>query len=472
MVLVDDPLRSVHALPGVVANNDLRAEFSLRGAAFDQIGIYVDGVRTGGFVHMLSDSGTTDQLSLSIVNQDTIASAALTPGVAPVAAGGLTAGVLELETREGNRERVTVHGSTGFLTTSGVVEGPLPGRERIVAAVAGRTTRADYVQQVVDRATTARTTPDENDLQFGDVHAQGGVRPDRRASRSASPLLAGVFTNEQGGADHAEAAAGPELRGSRALGQLAALGELAVHAGLARLRAGPAVQRRQHLSRAERRTASPSTDNGASRHRHPRRRDVPGVVPPPGAAPASTRSRRRSRRGPRSSTSAGAAAPAGRVLRAPHRDVVVRRGPLVARRPADGDRRRARRSHRRGDRSCRRGCAWRCALGGGWLRARRRRRAGAGAAAARAASGCSATPRCARRAASKWTPGFEKAMSARMTLTIDLYRRHDRDQLFALAEPRLENGKVTGVHASVSELARRPRPRRRGRRSGATARAA
>ena len=41
--------------------------------------------------------------------------------------------------------------------------------------------------------------------------------------------------------------------------------------------------------------------------------------------------------------------------------------------------------------------------------------------------------------------GFEKAVSARMTFTIDVYRRHDRDQLFALAEPRLENGKVTGV---------------------------
>ena len=35
MVIVEDPLRSVHALPGVAANNDLKAEFSLRGAAFD-----------------------------------------------------------------------------------------------------------------------------------------------------------------------------------------------------------------------------------------------------------------------------------------------------------------------------------------------------------------------------------------------------------------------------------------------------
>jgi hypothetical protein len=204
MVLIDDPLRSVHALPGVAANNDLRAEFSLRGAPFDQIGLYVDGVRTGGFLHMLSESGTTDQLSLSIVNQDTIASAALTPGVAPVADGGLTAGVLELETREGSRERITVHGSTGFLTTSGVVEGPLPAGKGSWL-LAGRTTGADYVQQLVDRAARGAGDPDENDLQFSDVHAKGvfDVTPRQQVGIS---LLAGVFTNQQGGANHAEAA--------------------------------------------------------------------------------------------------------------------------------------------------------------------------------------------------------------------------------------------------------------------------
>src|SRR5262249_51238270 len=37
MVVVDDPLRSVHVLPGVAANNDLKAEFSLRGAGFEQV---------------------------------------------------------------------------------------------------------------------------------------------------------------------------------------------------------------------------------------------------------------------------------------------------------------------------------------------------------------------------------------------------------------------------------------------------
>src|SRR6187401_717064 len=169
MVIVDDPLRSVHALPGVAANNDLKAEFSLRGAGFDQVGVYVDGVRTGGFVHLLSDSGTTDQLSLSVVNQDTLASAALTPGVNDARTGGVTAGALALDTREGSRDRLTTHLSTGFIVSSGVLEGPLP-RTRGAWLVGGRTTRLDYLQRGVDRvAGTNKDDGNGSDLAFGDV---------------------------------------------------------------------------------------------------------------------------------------------------------------------------------------------------------------------------------------------------------------------------------------------------------------
>jgi len=195
MVIVDDPLRSVHALPGVAANNDLKAEFSLRGAAFDQVGVYVDGVRTGGFVHLLSDSGTTDQLSLSVVNQDTLASAALTPGVNDARIGGVTAGALALDTREGNRDRLTAHLSTGFIVSSGVLEGPLP-RERGTWLLGGRTTRLDYLQQAVDRV--AHTNDDDNgsDLAFGDVIGKTVIDLSARHQITAS-WLAGAFTNDE-----------------------------------------------------------------------------------------------------------------------------------------------------------------------------------------------------------------------------------------------------------------------------------
>src|SRR4029434_8131155 len=38
--------------------------------------------------------------------------------------------------------------------------------------------------------------------------------------------------------------------------------------------------------------------------------------------------------------------------------------------------------------------------------------------------------------------GVEHALGGGQTLTVDVYRRRDRDALFALAEPRVENGRV------------------------------
>jgi hypothetical protein len=211
MVVVDDPLRSVHALPGVAANNDLKAEFSLRGAGFEQVGVYVDGVRTDGFVHLLSDSGTTDQLSLSVVNQDTLASAALTPGVNDARTGGNTAGALALDTREGNRDRLTVHLSTGFVVSSGVVEGPLP-RKRGSWLVAGRTTRLDYVQRAVDGVAGTGDDDDGSDLAFGDVIGKAVFDASARHQITAS-WLAGAFTNDE--------ADGQGAKSSNRLGSLA-----------------------------------------------------------------------------------------------------------------------------------------------------------------------------------------------------------------------------------------------------------
>ena len=197
MVIVDDPLRSVHALPGVAANNDLKAEFALRGAGFDQVGVYVDGVRTAGFVHLLSDSGTTDQLSLSVVNQDTLASAALTPGVNDARTGGVTAGALALDTREGNRDRLTAHLSTGLVVSSGVARGAAPTQARLLAAgwpdhrprlrAARRRSRRRHRRRGRGRDPTSDSG----------ISSARRCSTRRRGTRSPPSWLAGAFTNDE-----------------------------------------------------------------------------------------------------------------------------------------------------------------------------------------------------------------------------------------------------------------------------------
>ncbi len=52
-VLADDPLRAVQAIPSIASNNDFESRFSLRGADFTRIGVYLDGVLLHEPLHTL-----------------------------------------------------------------------------------------------------------------------------------------------------------------------------------------------------------------------------------------------------------------------------------------------------------------------------------------------------------------------------------------------------------------------------------
>ncbi len=69
-VLADDPLRAVQGLPGVSSNNDFDARFSLRGADYSRVGLYIDGVLLHSPFHMLE--GTTVSGSGTAFNADIV----------------------------------------------------------------------------------------------------------------------------------------------------------------------------------------------------------------------------------------------------------------------------------------------------------------------------------------------------------------------------------------------------------------
>ena len=153
MVLVGDPLRASQALPGITANNDLRSEFAVRGAGYDHIGIYVDGILTDDFVHTtIIDNETDNKLSLSVINSDTISGLSFFSGAFPAKYGEKSAAVLNLETRDGNRIRPSGRFSTGILTTAGVVDGPFA-KSKGSWLLAGRTSYIDYLQRFVEKVT-------------------------------------------------------------------------------------------------------------------------------------------------------------------------------------------------------------------------------------------------------------------------------------------------------------------------------
>ena len=55
-VLADDPLRAVQSLPGVTSNDDFNAQFSLRGADYHRLGVYLDGVLLHAPFHAVQGS--------------------------------------------------------------------------------------------------------------------------------------------------------------------------------------------------------------------------------------------------------------------------------------------------------------------------------------------------------------------------------------------------------------------------------
>lgn len=176
MVLVGDPLRASQSLPGVTANNDLRSEFAVRGAGYDHIGIYVDGILTDDFVHTtIIDNETDNKLSLSVINSDTISGLSFFSGAFPAKYGEKTAAVLNLETRDGNRIKPSGRFSTGLLTTAGVVDGPIANKNGSWL-IAGRTSYVDYLQRFVEKITNtdgANTSNDSNGrIDFTDMQSK------------------------------------------------------------------------------------------------------------------------------------------------------------------------------------------------------------------------------------------------------------------------------------------------------------
>jgi outer membrane receptor protein involved in Fe transport len=126
-VLINDPIRAAQALPGVAANDDFRSEFSVRGAAFDRVGLYLDGVLTENFLHTVA-GGYPDTGSVSVINADTVDSVSLLAGAFPASYGNRTAGILDVQTRDGNRVKPAGRVQASLTGVAGVIDGPLAGK--------------------------------------------------------------------------------------------------------------------------------------------------------------------------------------------------------------------------------------------------------------------------------------------------------------------------------------------------------
>lgn len=124
-VAANDPFRSVESLPGVSAsdNNDFFGQFSVWGAPFSNVGIYLDNVVVPQPFNTIP--GFRDGASLSVFSGDTIADLTLLPVAYPVRFAEDNGAALSLNTREGSRTRPHFSVSTGLTLSEVLGEGGL-----------------------------------------------------------------------------------------------------------------------------------------------------------------------------------------------------------------------------------------------------------------------------------------------------------------------------------------------------------
>lgn len=143
-VIVNDPLRSVQSLPGVVGNDDFQSQFALRGAEFRRIGLMMDGVLLHSPFHTVQGDATS--ASAALFGGDILEGVMLYEGPLPASVSDRTAGVVAMTTRSGARDRVRGRGSVSMSNVSGLAEGPLGKRGAWLVAA-----RKSYLQYLIDR---------------------------------------------------------------------------------------------------------------------------------------------------------------------------------------------------------------------------------------------------------------------------------------------------------------------------------
>ena len=124
-VFADDPFRAVQTLPGVSAegNNEFFAEFSVMGAPFEDVGIYVDDVLVLSPFHEIGNF--SEGASLGVLTSEVVDEMKLLPAAYPEKYGDNDGAALDVHTREGSRGSPLFRISAGIAATEILGEGGL-----------------------------------------------------------------------------------------------------------------------------------------------------------------------------------------------------------------------------------------------------------------------------------------------------------------------------------------------------------
>ena len=144
-VFADDPFRAVQALPGVSAegNNEFFAEFSVMGAPFSTVGVYIDDVLVPSPFHEIGNFA--EGASLGVLTSEAVEEMKLMPAAYPEKFGDSAGAALDIRTREGSRGAPLFRLSAGIAASEFLAEGGLGSARRGSWLVSARKSYINYL---------------------------------------------------------------------------------------------------------------------------------------------------------------------------------------------------------------------------------------------------------------------------------------------------------------------------------------
>lgn len=163
---IPDLVRVLATQPGVSSGGEIFSGLYVRGGNDDQNLFVLDGAPIYGASHLFN--------IVSLFNADALKRAQLYKGVFPARFGGRLASVLDVNFKEGSKERLQGNLNIGFLNASGLVEMPLGSNKKTSLLLAGRTTYLNLLsarnkKELNDPNTT---TGSYNSYNFFDLNAR------------------------------------------------------------------------------------------------------------------------------------------------------------------------------------------------------------------------------------------------------------------------------------------------------------
>ncbi len=142
-----DVLRSLQYMPGVQTTGDVSAKFYVRGGASNQNLVLLGGIPIYNPFHALG--------LFSTIDPDLVNSVEFYKGGFTAEYGGRLSSVININTKDGNRNRLSGKISSSFLTAKALIEGPIPNGSFIISG------RKSYSSDILKKFLNNSNVPTE-----------------------------------------------------------------------------------------------------------------------------------------------------------------------------------------------------------------------------------------------------------------------------------------------------------------------